>query len=220
MRSVFQPSDVERKLAKLPDREHETPAHHLRAHARTRPGSLPGQAQRRARHGRAVRTAAQFHRSARRRAAPCRAGAGQPRRPRSHADAAARPARHRQDALREEAGRVAGHRHVAGADELDDRRLAAVGLVVAMERRAARQGVRGAGRRPVRQPGDGGRRNRQGQRRRAVRPAGRALQPARARHRARLRRRVRRSADRCQPDHLDHDRERRARHPRAHPATA
>jgi hypothetical protein len=44
------------------------------------------------------------------------------------------PARHRQNPLRQKAGRPAGHRHEPGADEFHDRGLAAVGLVVAMER--------------------------------------------------------------------------------------
>ena len=86
-----------------------------------------------------------------------------------------------------------------------------------VEGRAPGQGVRDAGRRPVRQPGDGGRRDRQGRRRARLRPAGRAVQPARARHRAGLHRRVRRGADRRQPADLGGHRERCALHPRAHP---
>ena len=145
------------------------PAHHLRAHARTRPRALPGQAQRPARHGGPVRTAAQLHRRTGRRQASRRAVAGLPRRPGGDTDVAARAAGHRQDPLRAQAGRAAGHRHEPGAHELDDGRLAAVGRVVAVEGRQARQGVRSAGGRPVRQPGDRGRRDRQGQRRRPVR---------------------------------------------------
>ena len=61
-----------------------------------------------------------------------------------------------------------------------------------VEGRAAGQGLRDPGRRRLRQPGDGGRRDRQGARRTCLRPAGRAVQPARARHRRRLHRRVRR----------------------------
>ena len=66
---------------------------------------------------------------------------------------------------------AARHRHGLRLDELDDRRLAAVGRVVAVEGRAPGQGLRDAGRRPVRQPGDGGRRDRQGRRRTRLRPA-------------------------------------------------
>ena len=69
----------------------------------------------------------------------------------------------------------------------------------------------------VRQPGDGGRRDRQGRRRTRLRPAGRAVQPARARHRRQLHRRVRRGRDRRQPGDLGRHRERRARDPRADP---
>jgi hypothetical protein len=61
------------------------------------------------------------------------------------------------------AGRTAGNRHEPGAHELHDRRLAAVGLIVAVERCQARQGVRGAGGWRVCQPGDRGGRDRQGQ---------------------------------------------------------
>ena len=192
------------------------PAHRVRTHAGARPRALPGQALRRAGHGRPVRAAAQLHRGAGRRAPPRRAGPGQPRRPRSHAHAAAGRAGHRQDPFRPPPGRAAGHRHEPGAHEFHDGRLAAVGLVLAMEGRAAGQGVRGAGRRRVRQPGHRGGRDRQGRRRRAVRPAGRALQPARARHGAGLHRRVRRGRHRRQPGDLDHHRQRRARHSGAH----
>ena len=86
-----------------------------------------------------------------------------------------------------------------------------------VEGRAARQGVRDAGRRPVRQPGDGGRRDRQGRRRTRLRPARRAVQPARTRHRTELHRRVRRGGDRRQPADLGGDGERRTRHPRPDP---
>ena len=94
------------------------------------------------------------------------------------------PARRRQDALRARAVAPAGHRHGLHLDELDDRRLGALRRLQPVEGRTPRQGVRDAGRRPVRQPGDGGRRDRQGRRRTRLRPAGRAVQPARARHRA------------------------------------
>jgi ATP-dependent Lon protease len=47
--------------------------------------------------------------------------------------------------------------------------------------------------------------------RRAVRPARRAVQPAGARHRQQLHRRVRRGGHRCQPGGLDHHRQRRQR---------
>ena len=59
-----------------------------------------------------------------------------------------------------------------------------VGRVEPVEGRAPGQGLRDPGRRPVRQPGDGRRRDRQGARRARLRPARRAVQPARARHRA------------------------------------
>ena len=62
-----------------------------------------------------------------------------------------------------------------------------------------------------------GRRDRQGQRRCAVRPAGRAVQPAGARHGRRLHGRIRRGRHRRQPGDLDHDGQRRALHPRADP---
>ncbi|MCK7500184.1 MAG: hypothetical protein MZW92_65205 [Comamonadaceae bacterium] len=53
---------------------------------------------------------AQLHRGARRRAAPARAVPRQPRRAGDHADAAAGPAGHRQDALRARGRAPAGHR--------------------------------------------------------------------------------------------------------------
>ena len=193
------------------------PAHHLRTHARARPRALPGQAQRHSRNGRALRRSCPTSPRCSTTCAGMWPWPGQPRRPGSHAHAAAGPARHRQDAFRAQAGRADRHRHEPGADGLDDGRLAAVGRVLAVEGRQAGQGVRGAGRWPIRQPGDRDRRDRQGQRRRAVRPAGLALQPARTRHRACVRRRIRRGADRCQPGDLDHDGERRARHSRADP---
>ena len=75
---------------------------------------------------------------------------------------AARPARRRQDALRARDRRAARHRHGLRLDELADRRLGAERRLQPVEGRAPGQGVRDAGRRRVRQPGDGGRRDRQG----------------------------------------------------------
>ena len=100
LRSVFQTHDVERKLAKLPEREHE----HLRTtyermlergpdRFQVKPSGVPEMAS-------LYAQLPNFTEVAGRRAAPCRPGAGQPRRPRGHADAAARRARHRQDPFR------------------------------------------------------------------------------------------------------------------------
>jgi len=193
------------------------PARHLAAHAGARPRPLRREALRHPRHGAPVRTAAQLRGGAGRREAPRGPQPGQPRQPRSHAHAAAGPARGGQDALRPPLGRPAGHRHEPGAHEQHDRGLAALGLVIAVERRQTGQGVRGAGGRPVRQPRDRGGRNRQGQCRRAVRPARRPVQPAGTRHRPALHRRVRRGAHRRQPGDLGDHRQRRTRHSRAHP---
>jgi hypothetical protein len=98
----------------------------------------------------------------------------------------------------------AGHRHEPGAHELHDRRLAAVGLVVAVEGRQARQGVRGAGRRPVCQPGDRGGRDRQGQLpTRSTTRWARSTACWSTTRRARLHGRVRRGIHRRQPGDLD-----------------
>ena len=70
------------------------------------------------------------------------------------------------------ARKVAGaarHRLRLRADELAHRRLGAVGRLLAVEERQARQGVRHFPERRLRQPGDRGRRARQGELRRPVR---------------------------------------------------
>ena len=115
---------------------------------------------------------------------------------RAAADAAARRARHRQDALRAQDRAAARHRLRLRADELAHRRLGAVRRLLAVEERQARQGVRHLPERRLRQPGDRGGRDRQGERRRPVRPARRALRAARDRDRDPVRRRIRRAADR------------------------
>ena len=51
------------------------------------------------------------------------------------------PPRHRQNPFCKALGRPAGHRHEPAAHEFHDGRLAAFGLLLAMERRAPRQGV-------------------------------------------------------------------------------
>ena len=170
------------------------PARHLRTHARKGPGALPGQAQRPAGDGPSLRRDAELQRRARRRATPARAVHRQPRRAGDGSDAAAGPAGHRQDPFRTRDRAAAGHRPGLHQHEQPDRRLGAVGRVQPMERGAAGQGLRDPGRRRVRQPRDGGRRDRQGPRRACLRPAGRALQPARTRHRRRVHRRVRRGS--------------------------
>ena len=143
LRNVFRPHDVERKLAKLPDKDHEN----LRTtyermlergpeRFQVKPSGVPDMA--------ALYEQLPNFTDAlddvKRHVALSQDCA---RRPGGHADAAARPARHRQDPLRAQAGRPAGHRHEPGADELDDGGLAAVGRVVAVEGRQAGQGVRG-----------------------------------------------------------------------------
>ena len=106
---------------------------------------------------------------------------------------------------------AARHRLRLRADELAHRRLGAVGRLLAVEERQARQGVRHLPERRLCQPGDRGRRDRQGERRRAVRPARRALRAARDRDRDALHRRVRRAADRRLRRGLARDRQRRRR---------
>src|SRR5690348_9568142 len=94
------------------------------------------------------------------------------------ADPPARRAGHRQDAFRAPRLAPAWHRLWLRADELAHRRLGALGRLLAVEEREARQGVRHVPERRVRQPGDRGRRDRQGEQRRPVRPARRALRAA------------------------------------------
>ena len=117
------------------------PAQHLAAHAGARSTTLCRQTLGRARHGSALRPAAQFCGRARRREAPRGPEPGQPRQPGSHAHSAARPTRRWQDALRQTTRRSAGHQHEPGAHEFHDGRLAALGFVVAVERCQAGQGV-------------------------------------------------------------------------------
>ncbi len=140
-------------------------ADYLREDAAHRRHPAHGQTERRARHGAPLRGASQLSRSARRPAQAARARLVGPRRTRGHADAAGRPAGHRQDPLRPAHRRTALHRLRLRVDEFAHRRLGALRIVVAVEERQAGQGVRHLPQRPVRQPGDDGRRDRQGRRR-------------------------------------------------------
>jgi hypothetical protein len=170
MRSVFHPADVARKLARLQDARQRSAtmnrcAPRVRTHARARARTLPGQTFRPARHGGPVRAAAQLHRRARR----CETPPGGPG-PGFSSDGLEvtpmlllGPPGHRQNAFCTPARSPAGHGHEPGADEFHDRRLATLGLVSTVERRAPGQGLRGPGGRRICQSGDRGGRNRQGQ---------------------------------------------------------
>lgn len=72
MRRVFHPDEVERKLAKLPDNEHDSLRATFPAHAGARPSALSGQTVGRARYGQPVPNPAQFHR----RTGQCQASRG------------------------------------------------------------------------------------------------------------------------------------------------
>jgi hypothetical protein len=192
MRAVFQPHEVERRLDKLPPKEHES----LRStyermlekgpeRFQVKPSGLPAMQH-------LYDELPNFHAvldDLRRQLALCQDSRdaleitpmlllGPPGVGKTH--------------FRARGGATAGHRPGLHQHEQPDRRLGAQRGLQPVEGRASGQGLRDPGRRPVRQPGDGGRRDRQGPRRACLRPAGCALQPARTRHRRGLHRRVRR----------------------------